>query len=79
MECGPGTIYAGVPSFLGFRVGGPSHSNFLASTVGLKVQSIRGFRRIFSGSDEVHAGRMGFTKRSDLRYLVHIGLSILGT
>ena len=32
LEDGPRTIYAGVPSSLGFGVGGQSYSNFLAST-----------------------------------------------
>ena len=32
-EYGPGTNYGGVPSFVGFGVGGQSYSNFLASTV----------------------------------------------
>ena len=31
-ENGPGTICAGVPSSLGFGVGGQSYSNFLASS-----------------------------------------------
>ena len=35
LEYGPGTIYAGCPSSLGFGVGGPSYSNFLASTAWL--------------------------------------------
>ena len=30
---GLGTIYGGFPSFVGFRFGGRSYSNFLASTV----------------------------------------------
>ena len=34
LESGSGTTGAGVPSFLGFGVGGQSSSNFLASTVG---------------------------------------------
>ena len=33
MEWGPGMIYAGFPSPLGFGVGGQSYSNFAASTV----------------------------------------------
>ena len=33
LEYGPGTNYAGFPSSLCFGVGGPSYSNFLASTV----------------------------------------------
>ena len=33
LEHGSGTIYAGVPSCLGFGVGGQSYCNFLASTV----------------------------------------------
>ena len=33
LEYGPGRIYAGFPSSLGFGVGGQSYSNFLASTV----------------------------------------------
>ena len=36
LEYGPGTIYAGVPSSLGFVVGG--WSNVLASTVSLGLQ-----------------------------------------
>ena len=32
-EYGPGTIYGGFPSCLGFGVEGQSYSNFLASTV----------------------------------------------
>ena len=35
LEYGPGAIYAGFPSSLGFGVGGQSCSNFLASTVNL--------------------------------------------
>ena len=37
LEYGPGTIYAGVPSSLGFGVGGQQYSNFLAST--LQIQT----------------------------------------
>ena len=33
LEYGPGTIYAGFPSSLGFGVGGQSYSKFPASTV----------------------------------------------
>ena len=33
LEYEPGTIHVGVPSSLGVGVGGPSYSNFLASTV----------------------------------------------
>ena len=33
MQHGPGTIYAGFPSSLGFGVGGQSYSKFLAPTV----------------------------------------------
>ena len=40
LELGPGTIYAGVPSSLGFGDGGQSSSNFLASTaVGSRLYS----------------------------------------
>ena len=40
LEYGSGPFYAGVPSSLGFRVGGQSYSNFLASTVISTVCSI---------------------------------------
>ena len=33
LECGPGTILAGIASSLGFGVGGQSYSSSLASTV----------------------------------------------
>ena len=37
---GPGTIYAGVPSCLGFRIGGRLYSNFLASTLDFQSPKI---------------------------------------
>ena len=36
LEHGPGRMYGGVPSFLGFGVGGQSYLNFLVSTVNIR-------------------------------------------
>ena len=38
LEHGPGTIYDGCPSLPGFGVGGQPYSNFLGSTVSLRLK-----------------------------------------
>ena len=43
LEYRPGAIYAGFPSSVGFRVGGQSYYNFLASTVITNMAQYIGF------------------------------------
>ena len=44
LEYGPGAIYAGVRSSLGFEVGGQSYSNFLAATVSPHTRLLQAYK-----------------------------------